>query len=567
MLSPSLGNTVESLTSCCAGKIAEYRPKASNKGLEALAEQTRICDGRVTGLNMPRSALFESVIDAQEYLSLASAADYHSDKAPSPQHQAAKLYVELDRLAHIAEAPNMNYRVRMGKLPKSARSPKDDVLWGWSASSCSETHDANLRSAWKTSQVAEALILGGFWLHDGVDEDTLPSEISLISPAADEASLHRAIQLVQGVAARRDRGVSSSEGCVAVTPASVASAGPPRTEGTCARLSNKEVRRLKFERAAADKALRVQQQPHQPLCPPVSNVPVREAACVSFVHRTSGFVGRNKSSGGGCWCQHLSCVFQTKQWPSLKALELHTASVHSGSKKVVEHRPSAKANVGTPNARGDRRLIQEAAHALCVSCFTPMSAFANAQMFIAPPAHWPLLLNRSLQMAGPLLEQIVAPWADSVPAASRRSLSSRRVQLGHRLVIVTEHELQQLLGHEVAEIERRHLLDSALAALGGVVDRLKPASEGASFSQETCIIESRHLSGEMCVTTVPHVTGEVEVSDVNSDLNVSGAVRKQQLAVVFSLALCWPEASAWRQGLGLSSSPNCEGTFVVELGM
>ena len=70
---------------------------------------------------------------------------------------------------------------------------------------------------------------------------------------------------------------------------------------------------------------------------------------------------------------------------------------------------------------------------------------------------------------------------------------------------------------------------------------------------------------------MPHVTGEVEVSDVRVDLDLhvshGGAVRKQQLAVVFSLALCWPEASAWRQGLGLSSSPNGEGNFVAELGM
>eukprot|EP01047_Picozoa_sp_COSAG01_P056641 COSAG01_NODE_6447_length_3661_cov_6.773723_5_plen_53_part_01 len=51
-----------------------------------LAERTRICDGRASGLRAPRSALFGRVIGAQEYASLASAADYHCEAVPSPLH-------------------------------------------------------------------------------------------------------------------------------------------------------------------------------------------------------------------------------------------------------------------------------------------------------------------------------------------------------------------------------------------------------------------------------------------------------------------------------------------------
>jgi hypothetical protein len=124
---------------CCVGKVAEH-----TRGL--LVEKTRICDGRVSGLCMPRSALLSAVLGPEEYLTLAAAADYHSNEAPDPLRQAAKLYIELDRLAAVLEqtagrdqpavpsdesppaAPlTYSYRVRMGKLPLEARSPKDDV--------------------------------------------------------------------------------------------------------------------------------------------------------------------------------------------------------------------------------------------------------------------------------------------------------------------------------------------------------------------------------------------------------------------------------------------------------
>lgn len=116
---------------CCVGKVAEH-----TRGV--LVEKTRICDGRVSGLRMPRSALFSAVLGPEDYLTLAAAADYHSHQAPDPLRQAAKLYIELDRLAAVVEQtagreqptmapPTYTYRVRMGKLPLEARSPKDDV--------------------------------------------------------------------------------------------------------------------------------------------------------------------------------------------------------------------------------------------------------------------------------------------------------------------------------------------------------------------------------------------------------------------------------------------------------
>ena len=79
---------------------------------------------------LPRSKLFAAVagVTRAEYLVLTGAADFHSAEAPAPRRKAAKSMIELDRLAAMAEA---GYSVRMGKLPPEARSPKDDLCWGW----------------------------------------------------------------------------------------------------------------------------------------------------------------------------------------------------------------------------------------------------------------------------------------------------------------------------------------------------------------------------------------------------------------------------------------------------
>eukprot|EP01052_Picozoa_sp_SAG31_P019059 SAG31_NODE_1375_length_8594_cov_2.810477_9_plen_569_part_00 len=130
---------------CCVGKVAEFRG--------FIGERTRICDGRHNGLQMPRSLLFNEVLNAEEYLTLAAAADFHSKECPDPFRQAAKLYVEVDRLAAVLEhncasrqlvnpqddahttVSTEQYRVRLGQLPAEARSPKNDVCLSiWSRS-------------------------------------------------------------------------------------------------------------------------------------------------------------------------------------------------------------------------------------------------------------------------------------------------------------------------------------------------------------------------------------------------------------------------------------------------
>ena len=535
---------------------------------------------------MPRSSLFGSVINAQEYLSLAAAADYHSDKAPSPQHQAAKLYVELDRLARMTEETAMRYRVRMGKLPKSARSPKDDVLWGWSAANCNEARDVYLRGLWKHGEVSEALIRGGFCLHEGVDESAIPAEVALLSPAADHDSMQMAMQLIQRVAFCRDDVSHTDTGCVPVTSVSLATAtSAGSTQVPEIGLSEKETRRRKFDRAVADKALRMKKQPHQ--TPEQYIESTRAVTCGGYTQQSTGFVARD--SPAGRWCLHPSCLFQTHQecnihqWSDIATLEQHAAPAHCAnppkSDRQKRRHGRYSQHLGIPNSRGYKRLMQETAHALCVSCFTSARTLPvdrnkpnSQQMYVAPPPHWPFILDRSLQLAGPALEQAVARYAALIPVARRKSLSARQCQLGHRMVLVTEAELRQLWSQSSTEATRRQLLDDVVAALGRAVCELQivgpAAGETACVKQEVCTVQTLHLGGEMVVTAHPQLAEvEPDVLGADPDLDVSGVVRKCKPAVVFSVAFRWPQATAWRRKVGLSSTPNGDGTFVVVLGM
>lgn len=446
---------------CCVGKVAEF------SGKTALGETTRICDGRVAGIKMPRSSLLGEVLSAKEYLSLAAAADYHSKEAPSPLRQAAKSFIELDRLATIAETEN--YRARMGKLPSEARSPKDDVLWGWPAAGSGESshRDAELRDRWNSSEVCRSLVQGGLWMHDVEDERELPSELSVLSPAASAATLRQTMELVAGVAAARDAGVAWNKGKVAVEAA---------------------------ERSGYD-------------------------------------------------------ADERAKW---KALRRSRWSSQGTNDKVKEQMGKLKSNMKSgpaTNAKAERRLVQELAHAACVSAFV---GAPSATLYLAPPPYWPFVLNGSVQLAGPALERVVAAAAELVPVSRRRALTARRVQLGHRLVLVSEAELEQLQHRDNSSgdgvtRDATWVLAAACSALRG---------DGLDGMQARTDVQCQKVNRSTA-------TADTETSD----LNVCGAVRTAAPTLVaHSVAVSWRQAAAWRQKeLGLEDTT--AGAFTVELGI
>lgn len=455
---------------CCVGKVGEYKPGSLKEGM-------RICDGRVSGIQMPRSELLGDVLNAQEYLSLAGAADYHSKDAPSPLRQAAKSYIELDRLATMAEA---SYRVRMGKLPRDARSPKDDVIWGWAepptGDSESKMRDTELCSRWLRSEVCESLVRGGLWLHEA-HEAELPSEHSLLSPAADEAALERTIRVVRQVAAARDRGDGWRAGRV------------------------------------------------------MADAPQR-----------SGFDDKERA-----------------KWKALRRQAWSTkGKIEQG--EMVELQSSATSLQSGPshNAKADRKLVQELAYASCVSTYTGSASGAvdttsvstslrSAQhMWLAPPPYWPLIWNgHAIQLAGPAVDQAVAAAASLVPLARRRGLTARRVQLGHRMSIVSEAELQEL--RESSGRDAASVLAEASATLTDALESLK-AVAGATVASD--------------LTAKPSALSVEDVA-MTPDLAVCGAVRRKAPTVLYSVELLWPAAQVWRAKLGLIDTSG----FTVELGV
>jgi len=112
---------------CCVGKVG----KCTGKEMQGVGQsQSATVAATKQEIQFPRSRLFreQGSVSREEYVLLAGAADYHSCSAPAPTRRAAKSLVELDRATAMAE---LGYRVCLGKLPPTARSPKDDLIWGW----------------------------------------------------------------------------------------------------------------------------------------------------------------------------------------------------------------------------------------------------------------------------------------------------------------------------------------------------------------------------------------------------------------------------------------------------
>ena len=68
------------------------------------------------------------------------------------------------------------------------------------------------------------MVRGGLWLHEAAESE-LPAELSVLSPAADAASLERAAAAVKAVAGARDAGAGATDGLSVVrVPAAAAAA-------------------------------------------------------------------------------------------------------------------------------------------------------------------------------------------------------------------------------------------------------------------------------------------------------------------------------------------------------
>jgi hypothetical protein len=123
---------------CCVGKIGKLTgPETAGGGAAAPSSSADADAGTAVAAAasaaapaLPQSCVFADIagVTRQEYLVLARAADFHSTVAPCPTRRLSKSYVELDRACRMAEA---GYQVCLGKLPPEAKSPKDDVIWGW----------------------------------------------------------------------------------------------------------------------------------------------------------------------------------------------------------------------------------------------------------------------------------------------------------------------------------------------------------------------------------------------------------------------------------------------------
>ena len=602
---------------CCVGKVAAYRRGSMKEG-------TRICDGRASGLKMPRSELLGGCIDASEYLVLAGAADYHSKETPSPLRAAAKSFVELDRLAAIVESTTpppaatgassgndaVAYRVRMGKLPRSANSPKDDVLWGWKpplsspstqpaaaildgSADCSDgasawealvQQDCQLRRRWSTSVVCTALIEGGLWLHEATamvatqeeEQDnvapgdlsaaTLPGELSVLAPDATAADITATMALIQKVVtARDDAGLGWWD----------------------------------------------------------ARVPVEAQARGGYDAQE-----RNKYK-----------AMRRARWANVKAL----GPVKGGGLDKTQLRGEAALQTGpAQNARAARRLLQVLARASCVCTYHDHDQEATAlgrirvarnrrgeasggdpsflaaegvvgasssapepvqsTLFLVPPPHWPFIYDDDceivatggggIQLVGARLEEIVAEAAALVPVVYRRGLTARRMQLGHRLTVLTAAELQSVgakdtdLPHhstttQVVEAEGQDQQEEnrpqpppagAGAGAGGVLHVIGSllASAASMLGSEDALAGLVLAAGPEDATTQPTTTsGGLQVEHAQEtkaqlELAVSGAIRAHAPAVrLHTCTVCWPQATAWRKWLGLSE----QAEFVVELGI
>lgn len=337
------------------------------------------------------------------------------------------------------EFPGRSYSVRLGKLPPEAKSPKDDLLWGWPATTtraasegASGADGCPIQQIWPTSQVLTDMVRTGLWMYEATEAE-LPTDLSLLSPAADVASLERVAAVVREVAHDRDTGASAVDGCRAV----------PLTR---AALTSGEARDGKNQAKKKRKA------------------------------------GLNAASSG--------------TWAA------------------------------PPNARAERRLFHELAHAHAVRHWAPDSS----AVILSPPQNWPFLLDGGVVVAGRAVDECVAAAAATIPKSSRLGLVSRRGQIGHRLTVLFDAEV-------------------AAARASGVSPAALIADVAGALSAELDAITSVPLApgtndGVFAIRPPLH-------SRLYPDCTVAGVVPVAVRPPPPRVRVTWPAATRWRAMRGL----------------
>lgn len=477
---------------CCVGKIAK-RSAPQPEGTDA---------DRAAGdqLALPRSGLFGSLMSAAEYISLAAAADFHSVEHPAPRRRAAKAMIELDRAAAMHER---GYCVRLGKLPPEARSPKDDIIWGWPTTFAASGW---LQQCWPSSAPAVELARCGFdLLQRGNDEtfahDIRWSALELLTPDATDAEREELLSRLQPLLAEGTGGTSPG-GSAGVQIVSTI----PGRDNVGGKSGTADARkRRKAERRAARLA---QQRP--------------QAAAA------------------------------TADTEAMKEPEGGSVAIAATAERQPKHF----------QGRNERRLLHELCHALLLRHWTaeyPASVGLRGGCVLASrPPCWPYLWDTGIHAAGPAVEAAAGPLLSQVPTGADLAWKVRSGWLSPRLCLLTEEELTASRDHDgitagklLQELQKDVPVDvKAVTASLEQVTAASPPSELCCSSPAGLCIEP---------AAAPSAAGGL------SDGCISGAVRRRSPAaawIIHQVPVVWHSGAAWRKARGLPPL-----RFVIRVGL
>ena len=485
---------------CCVGKIAKRSAPCQQEGTD--------CDSTSEGqLALPRSRLFGSLMSADEYVSLAAAADFHSVEHPAPRRRAAKAMIELDRAAAMHEH---GYCVRLGKLPPEARSPKDDIIWGWPTAFAASTR---LQQCWPSSAPAVELSSCGFnLLQTSADETTSAhshrwSALELLTPDATDAERQELLSrlrplLVESTGGVVTRGTTGVQ-IVSTVPGSDSVAGKSGTADSR--------KRRKDERRAARMS---QQRPKTPA-----------------------------ATGNTAAAQ--------------ESHEVSIAITAAGERQPKHFQ-----------GRNERRLLHELCHALLLRHWTaeyPPSVGVSGSCVLASRSPcWPYVWDTGIHAAGPAVEAVAAPLLPQLPTGAHLAWQVRSGWLSSRLCLLTEDEITASRDH--GGVTAGELLQELQKTVPVDVETATASLEQVAASSPPPEICCTSLAGgcELEELSASQVDGTTVAGD-SCDGCISGSVRRRSPAaawVVHQVHVVWPSGAAWRQARGLPPL-----RFVIRVGL
>ena len=346
---------------CCVGKIGKTTAPRPREGTADAAEPQPPAP-----LPLPRSRLFARLLSKDDYLALAAAADFHSVEHPMPRRRAAKAMIELDRAAAMHEG---GYCVRLGKLPPEARSPKDDVLWGWPSTfvAC-----AQLQQCWAASIPAREMAFCGYSLHRASTGAGAPD-----GKGDEQAHRARSLELLTPDATAEER------------------------EGLLQRL--------------------------RPLLPGQGAAEV-EVKVVSTLPKADGGGGK----GGGNTADSRKRRKAERRAARLAAQRPKAASADTGPQQPfgaaaeagVTVRAAPQPAAAPPQhfqGRNERRLLHELCHGMLLRHWTadsPIRGAGSCVLASAAPC-WPYVWDDGIHAVGAAVEEAVAPHLPQLPAKAR----------------------------------------------------------------------------------------------------------------------------------------------------